>query len=55
MPANRHPKYILDFLRNPEEAEIIGRQGRQWVEERFDQRIFIEKYMENRMDLLGIK
>lgn len=48
-------KYILDFLRNPEEAERIGKQGRKWVEERFDQRIFIEKYMENRMELLGIK
>lgn len=48
-------KYILDFLRNPEEAEKIGRQGRKWVEDRFDQKIFIEKYMENRMDLLGLK
>ena len=46
-------KYILDFLRNPEEAERIGRQGRQWVEERFDQRIFIEKYMENRMYIIN--
>ena len=48
-------KYILDFLRNPEEAQRIGRQGRKWVEDRFDQKIFIEKYMQNRMDLLGIK
>jgi glycosyltransferase involved in cell wall biosynthesis len=46
-------KYILDFLRNPEEAERIGQQGRKWVEERFDQKIFIEKYMANRMDLLN--
>lgn len=45
-------KYILVFLRNPEEAERIGKQGRNWVEERFDQRIFIEKYMENRMQIL---
>lgn len=45
-------KYILDFLRNPEEVERIGKQGRNWVEERFDQRIFIEKYMENRMQIL---
>ena len=46
-------KHILDFLRNPEDAERIGRQGRKWVEERFDQKIFIEKYMANRMDLLN--
>ena len=46
-------KYILDFLRNPEEAERIGKQGRKWVEERFDQRIFIEKYMENRMYIIN--
>lgn len=45
-------KYILDFLRNPEEAQRIGRQGRKWVEDRFDQKIFIEKYMENRMQIL---
>ena len=47
-------KYILDLLRNPEQAERIGLQGRKWVEERFDQKIFIDKYMENRMELLGI-
>lgn len=46
-------KHILDFLRNPDAAERIGRQGRKWVEERFDQKIFIEKYMANRMDLLN--
>jgi tRNA/tmRNA/rRNA uracil-C5-methylase (TrmA/RlmC/RlmD family) len=46
-------KYILDFLRNPEEAERIGQQGRKWVEERFDQKIFIEKYMENRMHIIN--
>ena len=46
-------KYILDFLRNPEEAERIGKQGRKWVEERFDQRIFIDKYMENRMYIIN--
>ena len=45
-------KYILDFLRNPEEAQRIGRLGRNWVEDRFDQKIFIEKYMENRMQIL---
>ena len=48
-------EYILYFLRNPEVAKNIGFQGRKWVEERFDQKIFIKKYMENRMELLGIK
>ena len=48
-------KYILQFLRNPEKAKEMGLQGRKWVEERFDQKVFIEKYMENRMELLGIK
>ena len=37
------------------EAKKIGLQGRQWVEKRFDQKIFIRKYMENRMDLLNLK
>lgn len=46
-------KYILVFLSNPAEAERIGRQGRKWVEERFDQKIFIEKYMENRMHIIN--
>lgn len=47
-------EYILQFLRNPESAKKMGLQGRKWVEERFDQKVFIEKYMENRMVLLGI-
>ena len=36
-----------------EEAKKMGLQGRKWVEERFDQKIFIEKYMKNRMHLLS--
>ena len=47
-------EYILQFLRNPSKAKKIGLQGRKWVEERFDQKVFIQKYMENRMELLGI-
>ncbi len=46
-------KYILLFLNNPEAAKKMGYQGRQWVKSRFDQKIFIEKYMENRMILLN--
>ena len=48
-------EYILQFLRDPDTAKKMGLQGRKWVEERFDQKIFIEKYMQNRMELLGIK
>ena len=47
-------EYILQFLRNPSNAKKMGLQGRKWVEERFDQKVFIQKYMENRMELLGI-
>lgn len=45
--------YILYLLRNPEHAKELGRQGREWVEDQFDQKVFIEKYMENRMNLLS--
>lgn len=45
--------YILYLLRNPELAKELGRQGREWVEDQFDQKVFIEKYMENRMNLLS--
>ena len=48
-------EYILKFLRDPDAAKKMGASGRKWVEERFDQKIFIEKYMENRMDLLNLK
>ncbi len=48
-------EYIKYFLRNPESAKQMGANGRKWVESRFDQHIFISKYMENRMNLLGIK
>lgn len=46
-------EYILYFLRNPNIAREIGMQGRLWVETQFNQKIFIEKYMENRMNLLA--
>lgn len=48
-------EYILYFLQNPNKAKEMGLQGRKWVESRFDQKIFIKKYMENRMDLLNLK
>lgn len=48
-------EYILQFLRDPETAKQMGMQGRKWVETRFDQKVFIQKYMENRMELLNRK
>lgn len=48
-------EYILYFLQNPEEAKKMGLQGREWVETQFDQKVFIEKYLENRMMLLSSK
>ena len=48
-------EYILQFLRDPEMAKRMGMQGREWVETRFDRKIFIQKYMENRMKLLNLK
>ncbi len=44
---------IRELLRNPETARTFGENGRRFAEERFEQKAFIEKYMENRMMLLG--
>lgn len=46
---------IKELLSNPEQAKQLGVNGRKFVEESFDQKIFIEKYMQNRMSLLGIE
>lgn len=43
---------ICELLGNPQRARDFGINGRKYVEERFDQKVFIEKYMENRMHLL---
>lgn len=48
-------EYIKYFLRNPEQAKQMGADGRKWVENRFDRSVFMDKYMENRLNLLGIK
>ena len=53
--VNQLTEYILYFLRNPEKAKQMGLQGRKWVETRFDQKVFIQKYMDNRMSLLNGK
>ena len=43
---------ILELLRDTEKAKIMGDNGRDFVVNSFEQKKFIEKYMENRMELL---
>lgn len=45
-------KAVRQIMRNPEEAHRLGKNGRKYVEDRFEQHKFIEKYMENRIKLL---
>lgn len=42
------------LLRDRYLAATLGKNGRKYVEEKFDQKEFIKKYMKNRMELLGI-
>lgn len=45
-------KYVKELLANPEKAKEMGCNARKYVEEKFEQQTFIQKYMENRMQLL---
>ncbi len=45
---------IIYLLSNPDEAKSLGKNGRKYVEEHFDQKEFIKRYMENRLELLGL-
>lgn len=45
---------IADLLENKEKSIAMGRAGRKFVEQNFEQKEFIRKYIENRMNLLGI-
>ena len=47
-------KSLRDLIENKEKATEMGRNGRDFVVNSFDQKIFIDKYMENRMKLLGL-
>lgn len=40
------------LLNNPKKAAELGKNGRKYVEESYDQRVFKQKYMENRLKLL---
>ena len=45
---------IRSLLSDPEMAKRMGDAGRTFVEENFEQKTFIKKYMENRKSLLGL-
>ena len=45
---------IMKLLNDKNLRINLGINGRKYVEERFEQRVFIQKYMDNRMKLLGI-
>lgn len=45
---------IADLLKDREKSFSMGRAGRIFVEQNFEQKEFIRRYMENRMNLLGI-
>lgn len=44
---------IGELLGDREKAEAMGRAGREFVENSFEQKEFIRRYMQNRMELLG--
>ncbi|MBE6567120.1 MAG: glycosyltransferase family 4 protein [Ruminococcaceae bacterium] len=46
---------IADLLENKEKSFAMGRAGRQFVENSFEQKEFIKRYMSNRMMLLGLE
>ena len=45
---------ITYILENPDEGIKMGKNGRQYVVENFDQNVFIEKFLNNRLGLLNI-
>lgn len=46
---------VTYLLENPETAKRMGKNGRKFAEENFEQKRFICELMENRMQLLGLK
>lgn len=44
---------IAELLADEEKRTVMGRTGRTFVEQNFEQKEFIRRYMENRMELLG--
>lgn len=52
--VERLTECIRKLLNKTELAKTMGADGRKYVEEHFDQKVFIQKYIENRMGLLGL-
>ena len=46
---------VADLLQDKEKSAAMGRAGRLFVEQSFEQKEFIKRYMENRMALLGLE
>lgn len=45
---------ILQLLQDQSLCKQMGKNGRKFVEDAFDQKVFIQKYMDNRMKLLNM-
>ncbi len=45
---------VEKIFSNSEYALQLGENGRKFVEEKFDQKVFVHKYIENRLNLLGM-
>lgn len=45
---------ILQLLQDQSLCKKMGKNGRKFVEESFEQKTFIQKYMDNRMTLLNM-
>lgn len=46
---------VEELLSDPQKARRMGLNGRKFTEEKFDSKIFRQKYMDNRMQLLGLQ
>ena len=46
---------IADLISDKEKRIAMGLAGREFVEKSFDHKVFKEKYMENRLNLLGVE
>lgn len=45
---------VSDLLDNPEKGNLMGKNGRKFAEDKFEQKQFIQKVISNRLELLGI-
>ena len=45
---------VYSLLKDPDLSKRMGQNGRRFAEENFEQKKFIQKYMDNRMKLLNL-